>query len=298
MSAGDVFTFIGELLWNRRVEFAYLAGYVVFEFAVRSRAARRLAMPGYLLDLLYGAMYRLGIYAVLIDRPINDRIFAHLSVPVIAGTPVWFRVIVYVLLLDFVNYWVHRVEHAVPALWAFHQVHHSQEHLSIMATYRNHPLDFWMRGFFAPALCMILVGLPPSVWVWLAILWDVTLNLSHLEVDWTYGPFRWLFVSPVSHAIHHSVEERHQQRNFGANLAIWDRLFGTADLGTARPVAVGLPGWTVRESILAHFWAPVRRVVRHYRGLPMDELVALERTDATMAAPDGSLTPDSPSVRP
>lgn len=285
MPAGDVLTFIGELLWNRRVEFAYLAGYVAFEFAVRSRTARQLPVPGYLLDLVYGAVYRLGIYTVLLDRPINDFIFSHLSVQLIAGTPVWLKVITYVLLLDFVNYWVHRVEHAVPALWAFHQVHHSQEHLSIMTTYRNHPLDVWMRGFFAPVICMILVGLPPYIWIWLAILWDVTLNLSHLEVNWTYGPLRWLFVSPVSHAIHHSVEERHQQRNFGANLAVWDRLFGTADLGTARPAAVGLPGWTVRDSILAHFWAPVRGVVRHYRGLPMDELAPLTRDDGSLAPP-------------
>jgi sterol desaturase/sphingolipid hydroxylase (fatty acid hydroxylase superfamily) len=237
--------------------------------------ALRLLPKGYLLDLTYCLIYRLGIYAVLIDRPINQFIFSHITWQLILGVPVWVRIIAYILTLDFANYWVHRIEHAVPALWAFHQIHHSQDQLSIMTTYRNHPLDVWMRGFVGPVIIMMLVGLPPAIWLWLSILWDVTLNLSHLDVNWTYGPLRWVFVSPVSHGIHHSIEDRHQHRNFGANLSVWDHLFGTADPGTQRPAAVGLPGWNARNSVLVHCWAPIRGVVRYYRGLPMDELAPL-----------------------
>jgi sterol desaturase/sphingolipid hydroxylase (fatty acid hydroxylase superfamily) len=290
MTLGDLIAFIGQLLSNRRYEFGFVAAAILFEVLVRSRLALKLLPKGYLLDLTYCAVYRFGIYTVLIDRPINRFIFSHITWQPILATPVWVRMIAYILMLDFANYWIHRVEHAVPALWAFHQVHHSQDQLSIMTTYRNHPLDVWMRGFLGPVIIMMVLGLPAPLWLWLSILWDVTLNLSHLEVNWTYGPLRWLLVSPVSHAIHHSIEDRHQHRNFGANLAIWDRLFGTADSGTARPAAVGLPGWTVRSSVLAHCWAPIRGVVRHYRGLPLDGLAPLTPVPMPPAAADPQAT--------
>lgn len=284
MSPGDVLPYLIDLLRSRRYEFGFVAGALLFEVLIRSHAARRLLSRGHLLDLTYCAIYRLGIYAVLLDRPINNFVFSHLTWQLVADAPLWFRVVAYLLLLDFSIYWIHRIEHSVPWLWAFHQVHHSQEQLTIMATYRNHPLDIWLRGFVGPVIFMVIFGLPPVVWFPLSFFWDVTLNLSHLEVNWTYGPLRWLLVSPVSHAIHHSIEDRHQHRNFGANLAIWDRLFGTADTGTERPSAVGLPGWRVRESILAHCWAPIRGVVRHLRGLPEDQLAPLT-ADAASTAP-------------
>jgi sterol desaturase/sphingolipid hydroxylase (fatty acid hydroxylase superfamily) len=197
MTSGDLIAFIGHLLSTRRYEIGFVASAILFELLVRSRMAVRLLPRGYLLDLTYCVIYRFGIYTVLIDRPINDFIFSHITWQLILGVPVWVRVIAYILMLDFANYWVHRIEHAVPALWAFHQVHHSQDHLSIMTTYRNHPLDVWMRGFVGPVIIMMLVGLPPAIWLWLSILWDVTLNLSHLDVNWTYGPLRWLLVSPA-----------------------------------------------------------------------------------------------------
>ncbi len=271
----DAWIVVRELLIARRFELAMIAGAILVEVAVRSRAARRLLPDGYLLDFGYCALYRLGIYGVLLDRPINNFLYSHVTWPPMFATPIWVRIIAYIILLDFANYWIHRIEHRVPALWAFHQVHHSQEHLSVMTTYRNHPLDVWMRGFIGPFITMLLVGLPPALWLWLQLLWEVTLNLSHLDVNWTYGPFGRLFVSPVYHAIHHSIEERHRNRNFGSNLVIWDRMFGTADWGMERPAAVGLPGWTVRNSILAHCWAPIRGLVRSWRGLPPDGLAPL-----------------------
>jgi sterol desaturase/sphingolipid hydroxylase (fatty acid hydroxylase superfamily) len=280
MSSGDLLDFVLLVLRSRRYEIGFVAGAVVFELAVRSRYANRLLSRGYLLDLTYCVLVRFGVLEILLDRPVHDFVFSRITLQIFTGIPVWTRVIAYVLVLDFTNYWIHRIEHSIPALWAFHQVHHSQEHLTIMATYRNHPLDTWMRNFIGPVIFMVLFGVPPAIWFWLSVFWDVTLNLSHLEVNWTYGPLRWVLVSPVSHAIHHSVEDRHQHRNFGANLSIWDQLFGTADTGIERPKAVGLPGWSVRESILAQCWAPIRGLARFYRGLPADGLAPLVASEA------------------
>lgn len=286
MSTEALLSFLGEFLSARRYEIGFIVGALAFELAVRSGAARRLLSSTHLTDLTYCALYRFGIFALLLDRPINQFVVSHLTWQLFLDAPVWLRMVAYLLALDFSAYWMHRLMHSVPWLWAIHQVHHSQDQLTIMATYRNHPVDVWLRQFVGPVVFMVLFGVPPVLWLPLALLWDVIVNLAHLEVNWTYGPFRRLFVSPVFHSIHHSVEDRHQHRNYGANLAIWDILFGTADFGSERPRAVGLPGWRVRESILVHLWAPLRAIVRHYRGQAVDDLAPLVPPALPPAVPD------------
>lgn len=285
MPTNDLAAFVWENILERRYEVAFIVAAIAFELIVRSHAATRLFSKSYGLDLIYAAFYRLGVFTVLLDRPLRTILYDNLTFQMFAEAPIWVRVAAYLIALDFANYWVHRIEHWSPSLWAFHQVHHSQEHLTIMATYRNHPIDTWLRSFVGPVLFMFFFGIPPAVWLPMAILWDVNLNLSHLDVNWRYGPLRWLLVSPVFHSIHHSVEERHQNRNFGMTLSIWDHLFGTADNTPDRPAAVGLPGWTVRESFVAHCVAPFRGIARHYRGLPMDDLAPLTPDEGARAAP-------------
>lgn len=275
MSMSQVAEALLAFVAARRYEVGFIAGAIVLECGIRSRYWRQLRAPSHLVDLGYALFYRLGFAALLLDRPIWAFVKSHVTLHALTGAPEWVRVVGYLVCLDFAYYWIHRVMHAVPALWAFHQVHHSQDELTILTTYRIHPFEMWMRSFFGPLLFMLVFGVQPLVWVWVSILWDVHLNLSHLDVDWTYGPLRRFIVSPVAHAIHHSVEPRHMHRNYGASLFVWDRIFGTADTGTERPHAVGLPGWTVRESMVAQFVAPFRGVLRHLRGLPMDDLAPL-----------------------
>lgn len=279
MMITDILDVAWRVLLARRFELGIIAAFIAFELLVRRAYLKQLRRPRVVIDVVYALLFRLGVFGLLLDGPTSEFVRAHVTLHAASVIPEWARVLLYVLCLDFTNYWIHRVEHGVPSLWAFHQVHHSQDELTILSTYRNHPLDTWARSVLGPTIFMLVFGVKPVVWLWVSLVWDVMLNLSHLEVDWTWGPLRWLFVSPVSHAIHHSIEARHQHRNFGANLAIWDRLFGTADRGTVRPAAVGLPGWTVRESVPAHLWAPFRGVARHLRGLPMDELAPLVAAD-------------------
>lgn len=285
MFLGDLFDLLVRFVTSRRIAFIYIGAYVLLELVVRSRLTKPLVARGYAVDLLYCFFYRLGFFSLLMEAPIREFIYGNLSVQLFLDVPVWGRIIAYVLILDLGTYWVHRLQHAIPALWAFHQVHHSQEQLTIMSTYRLHPVDTWMRGIVGPVVTMVLVGLPPTLWLWIAILWEVVANLSHLEVNWTFGPLRHVFVSPVSHSIHHSIEERQQERNYGAILSVWDRIFGTADLGGARPAVIGLPGWSVRDSPIAHTLAPIRGLMRWARGLPMDEIAPLAPAPRETPAP-------------
>ena len=290
MALSDVMEWMARALVARSDELAIIACFVVLELAIRSQYLRQLRRRRVAIDLLYAFLFRFGVFTALLDRPTIVFVQQHVTLHAFGSVPEWVRVVAYAIVLDLTNYWIHRVEHAVPALWAVHQVHHSQDELTILSTYRNHPIDTWMRSVFGPTIFMLLFGVSPTTWLGISLVWDVVLNLSHFEVPWTYGPLRHLFVSPVSHAIHHSVEDRHQHRNYGAILSVWDRLFGTADLARERPAQVGLPGWSVPESMPAHIWAPLRGIVRHLRGLPMDDLAPL----APLAPPASSAAAPSP----
>lgn len=280
MTLDELTLWVLEKLARRSFEFTVILSVVAFELVIRSRHARRLFNSAYLTNIVYCLFYRMGVYALLLERPIQEFLYTNLTWHATLAMPSWVRILGYVLVVDLAQYWVHRLQHSVPWLWAFHQVHHSDDQLTMMTLYRVHPVDMWMRTFLSPLVWVVLVGLPPTAWLAVVLLSEAVNNLAHLEVNWTYGPLRWLFVSPVSHGIHHSIEDRHQMKNLGMVLVVWDHLFGTSDASAKRPASVGLPGWRVRESVLAHFWAPFRGVLRHVRGLPMDDLAPLSATAA------------------
>jgi sterol desaturase/sphingolipid hydroxylase (fatty acid hydroxylase superfamily) len=271
-------SWIAGHLVQRRFEFAVVASVIIFELAIRSRQSRKLFSETYFVDLAYCLFYRMGIYALLMERPIHDFIYGHLTWHAALNFPPWLRVIAFFVAVDFAQYWVHRAQHAIPALWAIHQVHHSEHDLSMMSLYRVHPFDMWMRTFLSPLLWVALVGLPPKVWLPLVLMQEIVVNLSHLEVEWTFGPLDWLLVSPVSHAIHHSAEAGAQTRNLGMTFVIWDRWFGTADGSKRRPKSTGLPDWRVPDSPVQHFWVPIRAIFRHYRGQTVRDIAPLTPT--------------------
>ncbi|MCY4050988.1 MAG: extracellular solute-binding protein [Gammaproteobacteria bacterium] len=142
---------------------------------------------------------------------------------------------------DFARYIVHRLFHAVPVLWVFHKVHHSATRLNPMTVLRTHPVEaivFALRGALVQGVCIGVFVFCFSDKVTLIMILGANAlkfafnalgsNLRHSEVPIRY--WRWLeniLLSPAQHQIHHSVEPRHHDRNFGVALACWDRWFGT-----------------------------------------------------------------------
>ncbi|MEM9356334.1 MAG: extracellular solute-binding protein [Pseudomonadota bacterium] len=151
------------------------------------------------------------------------------------------------LLDDATKYLLHRALHRWPALWCFHQVHHSAEVLTPITVYRTHPVEavlFAVRSalvqavvvalfifFFADRATLVTV-LGANVFLFFFNLAGSNLRHSHIWISYGTSLEHWL-ISPAQHQIHHSLEERHYDRNFGAVLAIWDRLGGSLCL--ARP---------------------------------------------------------------
>lgn len=132
----------------------------------------------------------------------------------------------YLVLYDFLYYWFHRLQHVVPWLWRYHFVHHSEENISAAAFARHHWLEEVWRYAFMTVPLLVIVGNPQVPFAVISVIVTFAI-LMHWNTPLGFGPLERIFVTPRYHRIHHSVEERHINRNFGAFLQLWDWLFKT-----------------------------------------------------------------------
>lgn len=159
------------------------------------------------------------------------------------GDPlVWIGVFV---VRDALYYGVHRAEHRCRLLWASHLVHHSPDEIGFWTAVRVP----WMEAVYKPwlGLWVPLVGFHPAAFVALDVLAAVIGQFQHTEA---WRRRTWLdavFVTPSAHRVHHGSNPEYLDRNFGAVLIVWDRLFGTYEPEVA-PVRYGLVGgYTIDE---------------------------------------------------
>ena len=145
------------------------------------------------------------------------------------------------LLDDFSKYWVHRWMHKWPILWALHKVHHSAEVLTPITVYRTHPLEgivFTLRGTFTQGVSIstFIFFFGSSVDLYTVLGANILLflfntagsNLRHSHIGIRYwGWLEYILISPAQHQLHHSIDVKHHDKNFGAALAIWDYVFGS-----------------------------------------------------------------------
>ena len=138
-------------------------------------------------------------------------------------------IVLSVVALDLVIYFQHVLLHAVPTLWRLHRVHHADLDYDVTTGSRFHPLEIVLSMLIK--FCAILVIGAPAVAV---VIFEVVLNtmsmFNHgnvrlpLVID---RVLRLLVVTPDMHRVHHSIEDNEANSNFGFNLSLWDRLFGT-----------------------------------------------------------------------
>ena len=143
--------------------------------------------------------------------------------------PSWLVVLLAVVVMDLVIYLQHVLVHAVPALWRLHRVHHADLDYDVTTGARFHPVEIILSMLIKFATIVVL-GAP----VVAVILFEVVLNamamFNHGNVRLPLSLdrlLRSLLVTPDMHRVHHSVEEDEANSNFGFNLSLWDRLFGT-----------------------------------------------------------------------
>jgi sterol desaturase/sphingolipid hydroxylase (fatty acid hydroxylase superfamily) len=134
-----------------------------------------------------------------------------------------------VVLLDLIIYLQHVMVHAVPALWRLHRVHHADPDFDVTTGARFHPLEIILSMLIKFATIIVLG--PPVVAI---VIFEVLLNgmamFNHSNVRLYPAIDRLLrlaIVTPDMHRVHHSVEDDEANSNFGFNLSLWDRVFGT-----------------------------------------------------------------------
>src|ERR1700678_588667 len=142
-----------------------------------------------------------------------------------ARAPIWLQAIAILVAMDFVQYWLHRLFHG-RALWPFHAIHHSAEDLDWTTTYRIHPVNFVIYSSGALALVQ-LIGFSPAAFLVIGPFNLVFGSLVHANLDWTFGPFRYVLASPVYHRWHHVKDPAIYNRNFAPTFPLLDLMFGT-----------------------------------------------------------------------
>ena len=148
------------------------------------------------------------------------------TLPLLRGWSLGARVVASFILFDFLQWFHHAVQHRVTVFWHFHAIHHSQHEMNLFTDLRVHWVDHVIARLltFIP---MFMFALTPFAIVSVAVVIEWFTRFNHANIRTNLGPLRHLVVTPQFHRIHHSIEARHRDRNFGVVLTIWDRAFGT-----------------------------------------------------------------------
>jgi sterol desaturase/sphingolipid hydroxylase (fatty acid hydroxylase superfamily) len=154
--------------------------------------------------------------------------------------PRWAVVVATLLAMDLCNWLAHWGDHRVGALWRIHALHHSQEELSVLTSFRAHPLMHTNGFLLATVPVLLITGAHPLAPVLITI-YVCLGTLPHTNVRWSYGPLGHVLVSPAYHRLHHAVEGR-QGANLGVVLTLWDVVAGMARFPAkgATPCRTGL----------------------------------------------------------
>ncbi len=143
----------------------------------------------------------------------------------VGGWPGWVGFVAAFVATDFLSYWVHRVYHRVPFLWAFHVVHHSSEPVDWLSAARLHPLSQAVNTV-AISLTLLLAGFSLSTVTAANATVGLISTFAHANVKWSLGPLGQLLVSPPFHRRHHARADG-SPYNYGGALSVWDRIFAT-----------------------------------------------------------------------
>jgi len=145
------------------------------------------------------------------------------------GWPRWIDGIVGFLVLDFAVWLMHVIAHKWPLLWRVHKMHHADPDIDVSTAIRFHPVEIVVSMAWKSAF-VIALGIPPEA----VLIFEMVLSggamFNHSNVRLPLGLdrlIRPLVVTPDMHRVHHSVHRRETDSNYGFNLAVWDRLFGT-----------------------------------------------------------------------
>ncbi len=189
------------------------------------------------------------------------------ALPWLLGHPVP-TFVLYAIILDFSEYWRHRLSHSFRWWWALHSLHHAQRQMTFWSDDRNHLIDEVIAFLWFTAVAL-LIGIPPLQFPLLVLALRFLESLSHANARLSFGRLgERLLISPRFHRAHHGVLAAGQRScNYGAILPWWDMLFGTADFSRAyaRTGDPSAPEVLATGGYLAQQWAGLQRLAHSRR---------------------------------
>ncbi|HJS56240.1 MAG TPA: sterol desaturase family protein, partial [Chitinophagaceae bacterium] len=173
--------------------------------------------------------------------------------------PVWVKLVLGVMMFDFVTYWFHRLAHTTPVLWRFHRVHHSDTTMDASTNFRAHPLEliFWFgtSNIIAAAIFGLdLVTLGLYFLVATPFFFFEHANLRFPK--WLDKTFGLIFTTPNLHKIHHEQDQYYTDSNFSDIFILWDRIFGTYKYKPVEEIKFGLKEF--EDNKKQTFWYLIR----------------------------------------
>ncbi|CAA2103430.1 sterol desaturase family protein [Variovorax paradoxus] len=244
------------------------------------------------IDVLYTLIHRLGLFRLAIFftlQPFFDDAMGSLRTagwgtfhldevwPGVTDVPV-VAFAIYLVVLDFVGYWIHRGQHQFNWWWGLHSLHHSQRQMTMWSDDRNHLLDDIVHDTLIVIVAQ-LIGVAPGQFIAFVAFTQLSESLQHANLRLSFGAIgERLWISPRFHRLHHSIGLGHESHgrstlgghNFGVLLPWWDMMFGTANFenrydptGIRDQVEPGADG-RVREygrGFWAQQWLGLKRMV-------------------------------------
>lgn len=199
-------------------------------------------------DVLHTLVSMVGVPEVLKALTFGGIAAASVSLSATAGTGLWptgwsllAQAVLALVVGEFPQYWVHRLGHEWPVLWRLHSVHHSAPRLYWLNAGRFHPLDTALQ-YFATTALLVLLGCPSPVIALYLVFTSLHGLFQHGNVDIRLGFQTWIFSLSLLHRWHHSRTIVESNTNYGANLIVWDVVFGTRFLPVDRspPADIGI----------------------------------------------------------
>ena len=204
-------------------------------------------------DILYTLIHRLGLFRIALFfslDPLFDEGFGVLRTagfgtfhvdqlwPGVTDNPV-VSLLIYLVVFDFVAYWMHRGQHQLEWWWRLHSLHHSQRQMTMWSDNRNHLLDDVLSDCIVVVVAQ-LIGVPPAQFIAIVAFTQLSESFQHANLRLSFGRIgERLWVSPRFHRVHHSIGIGHESlkneqtvlggHNFGVLLPWWDMLFGTVN---------------------------------------------------------------------
>jgi sterol desaturase/sphingolipid hydroxylase (fatty acid hydroxylase superfamily) len=193
----------------------------------RSRFRRR----AWRTDVAYFVTNHLGLHIVALTTGFAaGHLLGFTSVdrwqPHVQSLPLAVQVLLLFVVVDLVQYWVHRAYHQVLVLWPVHAIHHSSESLDALAGSRVHILEtLGTRTLLFAAIQ--LIGASDDAFAIFGVVATLHATLIHSNLRLPWGPLRYVVVTPEYHHWHHSSDTVAIDKNYAGYFPLFDLLFGT-----------------------------------------------------------------------